>query len=225
MNFLAHAFLSDGTADGLLGSLLGDFVKGPLDDRYRPAVRHGLVLHRRVDTFTDAHPVVAGSRARIVGTRRRYAGILVDMFYDHFLARHWDDYAAEPLDCFTRRIYAVLLAHRQELPERLQRIAPSIASSDWLGSYREIAATGIAVDRLGQRLTRGNALLGSVDELVRNYALFEHDFRRFLPDLILFAREQDEIWQTELGSREALNKSCVRDRGDLGRGQEGEDAV
>ncbi|MEO8630742.1 MAG: ACP phosphodiesterase [Betaproteobacteria bacterium] len=193
MNLLAHALLSDGTTDGLLGSLMGDFVKGPLDERYRAAIRHGLVLHRRVDSFTDAHPVVAGSRARIIGARRRYAGILVDMFYDHFLARHWDDYSAEPLERFTTRVYAALLSHKHELPERLQQLAPNIASADWLGSYRDVAAIGIAVDRLGQRLTRGNALLGSVAELVSNYDAFRTDFRRFFPDVVLLACEQNNI--------------------------------
>src|SRR5215468_3052284 len=94
MNLLAHAFLAQDDPNLLLGSLMGDFVKGPLNDRYAPAITRGLILHRSVDTYTDAHPLVARSRARISRVRRRYAGILIDVFYDHYLARDWSKYSS-----------------------------------------------------------------------------------------------------------------------------------
>lgn len=189
MNFLAHAFLARDSADLLLGSLMGDFVKGPLDDRYAPSITQGLALHRGVDTYTDAHPIVARSRARIGADRRRYAGILIDLFYDHYLARYWSDYAAMPLDQFTTHVYSTLLTRRDLLPERLQAIAPRMGQTDWLGSYREIAAVGVALDRIGTRLKRGNALLDSVEELLANYDGLEQDFRAFFPDVMRFAEK------------------------------------
>jgi acyl carrier protein phosphodiesterase len=189
MNFLAHAFLARDDTDLLLGSMMGDFVKGPLDDRYAPAITRGLMLHRGVDTYTDAHALVARSRTRIGASRRRYAGILVDLFYDHYLARYWSEYAAMPLDQFTASVYARLLERPHLLPERLRSIAPHMARTDWLGSYRDTAAVGVALDRIGTRLKRGNALLGSVEELLANYAGLETDFREFFPDVMRFSQE------------------------------------
>src|SRR5262245_32979021 len=144
MNFLAHLYLSDGSDEGLLGGLMGDFVKGPLDDRYPPAVMRGIAQHRRIDTFTDAHPVVLRSKARVSAERRRFAGIMVDMFYDHFLARDWARFADEPLDTFSGRVYDLLARHHDRLPERLRRMAPYMIRGDWLGSYAQVDSIGDA---------------------------------------------------------------------------------
>jgi len=209
MNFLAHAFLARDESDLLLGSLMGDFVKGPLAARYAPSITRGLILHRGVDTYTDAHAIVARSRARVAPIRRRYAGILVDLFYDHYLARHWSDYAAMPLDQFTASVYATLLDRPYLLPDRLRDIAPHMASRDWLGSYRDIAAVGESLDRIGTRLKRGNALLGSVKELIANYASLEADFRAFFPDVVRFAQEAQAASACLAGSALA-NGACPR---------------
>ena len=192
MNFLAHAYLADGSAESLVGSLMGDFVKGPLDGRHGPALTRAMILHRRVDSYTDAHPVVVGSRARVSPARRRYAGILVDLFFDHFLARHWEDYSDLALEAFTAGVYEALRHNHALLPERLQFIAPRMAAMDWLASYRQVDAISLALDRMGERLKRGNALLGSATELAANYGAFEADFRTFFPDVVRFARVQQE---------------------------------
>lgn len=188
MNYLAHLYLSEPDDDALLGSLMGDFVKGPLDGRHGAAVTHGIALHRRIDSFTDAHPVVRASKARVSPERRRYAGIMVDMFYDHFLARYWTEFSDEPLAGFTRRIYTLLARHDEALPERLRSMAPSMRQADWLGSYARIESIRTALDRMGRRLRRENRLLGSAEELEWNYDAFEQDFRAFFPQVIRFAQ-------------------------------------
>src|SRR3954467_13425794 len=109
MNFLAHAFLARDDIDLMVGSLMGDFVKGRLDGQYAAPIMRGLILHRRVDTYTDSHPVLVRSRSRISPERRRYAGILVDLFYDHYLAVPWSDYADIPLETSAPHVYAALL--------------------------------------------------------------------------------------------------------------------
>lgn len=192
MNFLAHLYLSPDEDDALLGSMMGDFVKGPLDAHPAAALRRGLLLHRKVDTYTDAHAIVRASRNRIGPARRRYAGIMVDMFYDHFLAADWPHYRSEPLEGFARRVYALLTRNLDRLPERLQRITPHMAQQDWLSSYREVASIHIALDRMGTRLKRGNALLGAAEELTAHYDALRADFRAFFPDLIAFARNTAE---------------------------------
>ena len=193
VNFLAHAYLAAGSDHAIVGSLMGDFVKGPLGDRYGAELTRALVLHRRIDTYTDAHDVVRQSRRRVSTGRRRFAGILVDVFYDHFLARHWDEFSDVPLERFTAHIYAVLREHHALLPERLQHVAPHMAAADWLASYRHVDAIGLALDRIGQRLKRGNAMLRSAEELLAQYGPFEADFRIFFPDVVRFARLHQKV--------------------------------
>jgi acyl carrier protein phosphodiesterase len=193
MNFLAHLYLSDGSDEGLLGSLMGDFVKGPLGERYSPGITRGIVLHRRIDSFTDSHPVVLRSKARMSAERRRFAGIMVDMFYDHFLARYWDEFSGENLDRFARRAYAVLLREEALLPERLRTMAPFMAKGDWLGSYAGVEAIHTALDRMGRRLKGENRLLGSAAELERHYDALESDFREFLPEVRRYARAEAQV--------------------------------
>jgi acyl carrier protein phosphodiesterase len=188
MNYLAHLYLSEPNEEAWLGSLLGDFVKGPLDGRYSADITRAIALHRKIDSFTDAHPVVLQSKSRIRPMRRRYAGIMIDMFYDHFLARHWREFHDEPLDEFTARIYALLARRHAMLPERLQQMAPKMAQWNWLASYAEVHSIHTALDRMGQRLTRENRLLNSADELVEHYGELESDFRAFLPQVLQFAK-------------------------------------
>jgi acyl carrier protein phosphodiesterase len=174
-----------------VGSLMGDFVKGPLSGHHGTEITRALALHRRIDVYTDGHHVVRQSRHRVSAARRRFAGVLVDMFYDHFLARHWNEYNDVSLERFTARIYTALREHHALLPERLQEIAPRMAAADWLGSYRHVEVVGLALDRMGQRLKRGNALLHSSEELLAHYDAFDGDFRAFFPDVVRFARAQD----------------------------------
>jgi acyl carrier protein phosphodiesterase len=195
VNFLAHIYLSPPHEDAQLGSLLGDFVKGPLDgsevsSRYGREVKRAIALHRKIDSYTDAHPVVKASRNRISADRRRFAGVMIDIFYDHFLARYWQEFHDAPLQQFTDDFYQILLRRQAELPQRLQRIARSMAERDWLGSYAHVEAVHTALNRMSQRLRRSNnALLDSAEELVENYTALENDFRCFMPDVRAFARQ------------------------------------
>lgn len=189
LNFLAHLYLSPPGEDALLGSLLGDFVKGPLEPLPQSPLTRAIALHRKLDLFTDSHPMVLASKARVSAGRRRFAGVMVDLFYDHFLARDWREFHDEPLDAFSRRVYGMLERRFAELPPRLQRMAPHMIAGDWLGSYAEVDAVGEALDRIGTRLRGDNRLYGSADELRAQYAGFEADFRDFMPQALRFCRE------------------------------------
>lgn len=198
MNYLAHLYLaavpadlskrqaslSDGTDEALVGSLLGDFVKGDYHEQYPPAIQRSILLHRRVDAFSNAHPIYRRSKRRIHSSYRHTRGILVDLFYDHFLARNWDQYAAEPLPAFTRRVYQALEVHWDILPHRLQSILPRMAADDWLLAYGDIANIGHALAGLSRRLSRENELHRGLDELRANYADLEGDFRAFFPEIV-----------------------------------------
>jgi acyl carrier protein phosphodiesterase len=186
MNYLAHTLLSHECDEAILGALLGDFVKGPLADDMPTAIRDGIRLHRSIDRYTDAHPVVLSSRGLISDTRRRFAPIMVDIFYDHFLARHWNDYCDVPLPRFAQRVYDVLRSHHAAVPERLRAVATRMAAYDWLNAYASIAGMQAAVDGIALRLRRfrrAAVLHGGGEELSRHYPVFERDFRLFFPQL------------------------------------------
>ncbi|NQD93571.1 DUF479 domain-containing protein [Pseudomonas sp. CrR25] len=190
MNYLAHLHLGGDAPAQLLGSLYGDFVKGTLAGQWPADIEAAIRLHRRIDAFTDSHPLQAQARARFPAERRRYAGILLDLFFDHCLARHWSDYADEPLAQFTGRVYR-LLADESVLPGRLALIAPRMAAQDWLGSYTEFAVLEQVLVGMQRRLSRPAGLDGAMLELERLYRPLMEDFRQFYPELQRFvARER-----------------------------------
>lgn len=189
MNYLAHLHLGGDAPAQLLGSLYGDFVKGPLDGRWPADIEAAIRLHRRIDAFTDSHPLQARARARFPAERRRMAGMLLDLFFDHCLARDWANYAVQPLEHFTGRVYRVLAAE-PELPGRLALMAPRMAAQDWLGSYREFMVLEQVIAGMQRRLSKPQLLDGSLIELERLYEPLSEDFRAFYPELMAFAEAE-----------------------------------
>lgn len=189
MNYLAHLHLGGSQPAQLLGSLYGDFVKGPLAGRWPAEIEAGIRLHRRIDVFTDSHPLIAQARLRFPAERRRFSGILLDVFFDHCLARDWALYSAEPLDTFTLYVYRVLSAEA-ELPGRLALIAPRMAAQDWLGSYRDFEVLEQVINGMARRISRPEALAGAMAELESLYRPLSEDFRQFYPQLQQFAGSQ-----------------------------------
>lgn len=189
MNYLAHLFLSDDSTGLIVGGLLGDFVKGALGDRYSADVRRGIELHRKIDVFTDAHSMVRLSKSHIPAERRRFAGIAVDIFYDHFLAKNWSVYSAVSLQDFSRRVYRALEERSDILPDRLKQSLPAMIENDWLMSYRELRAIEAILARTSRRLRRENPVAQTMDDLLSNYDDLETEFKNFFPDLIEFVAE------------------------------------
>jgi len=190
MNYLAHLHLGGQRPGQLLGSLYGDFVKGRLQGQFEPEVEAAIQLHRSIDVYTDRHPLVDVSLSRFSVTRRRYAGIVLDVFFDHCLARDWTLYADRPLTQFTSNVYRVLSAESQ-LPERLAKIAPHMMAHDWLGSYREFEVLEQVLRGISRRLTRPEELAGAMQELRVLYEPLSEDFRLFYPQLQDFAKTAD----------------------------------
>ena len=181
MNYLAHLHLGGQLPAQLLGSLYGDFVKGRLQGQYSPQIEAAIQLHRSIDRFTDSHPLVGQALSRFTLTRRRYAGIVLDVFFDHCLARDWALYADQPLERFTSQVYQVLAAEPQ-LPGRLAQIAPSMATDDWLGSYREFAVMEHVLRGISRRLSQPQELDQAMQELRVLYEPLSEDFRVFYPN-------------------------------------------
>lgn len=185
MNYLAHLYLARPDPEAMLGALLGDFVFGrtALED-YSALEQREILVHRKVDRYTDDYPQVVQARALFGDGRRRYAGIALDVYYDHLLARDWHRYSDIALDAFTAPFYAHLLGQLPRLPGRLRAIAPSIAAHDWLGSYRQRDSVDRAVSRVALRLSRnGERLVQCLDDLRRHEAQIAAGFEQFFPQL------------------------------------------
>lgn len=188
MNFLAHLYLAEPTPASILGNMLGDFVDGEFRQHYSAEICRGILLHRAVDKFTDNHPVFRRSKSRLDGRYRLLKGIVVDVFYDHFLACRWSDYSPQPLEDFCKQVYRIFEAHNHLVPARLQHILPRMISENWLLSYRERDGIARVLKGLSGRLSRPNHLADSIAELDHYYAVLEGDFQEFFPQLVEFAR-------------------------------------
>jgi len=186
MNYLAHLYLADNSPGSLIGGLLGDFVKGPLDNAYDDDITKGTLIHRRIDSFSDSHEKVFESKRLISPKRSRFSDIIIDVCFDHFLARSWSEYSNEELADFTRKVYVLLSKYSHILPYKLRSIIPKMIEEDWLGSYQYIEGIGQIMDRVSRRLTRGEGMLGAVKELETNYEKMEENFKSFFPELIAY---------------------------------------
>ena len=184
MNFLAHLFLADRDAESLIGNLAGDFVKGPLHDRFTPRIREGIMQHRRIDAFTDTHPHVAAFRRVLIPDHGHYARVISDIFFDHFLAANWSQYSAETIEHFVNRVFTLM--HGQPLPGRLAAVFPHIPS--WLLSYQDIDGIRMALTGISRRLSRRPHLETATHHLIDSRAELERRFHDFFPDVVAFSR-------------------------------------
>jgi len=188
MNYLAHSYLAAGSDEFLLGSFLGDFVGGKIKNRYSKTIEQGIVFHRKVDTYTDAHASTADCRKQFSSYRRRYAGVIVDICYDHFLSKYWTTYASVDLGEFASHVYTVIQTYSSILPPRLQDVLPRMQRQNWLLTYGTLNGVRITLERISKRVSDNNPLIGSIEEVIENYDRLEKNFLRFFPDLIEFAR-------------------------------------
>lgn len=180
MNYLFHLYLSGDDPDLLTGNFMGDFVKGRLGDSYPPRLRRGLELHRSIDSFAQDQPDFNRSRLRLDESFGLYRGIMVDLFYDHFLAVTWSNWSNESLSRYLQRVRRVIERRRPHLPERLQTILP-IIFEDMIPSYLDPDGVGRALARMSRRIKRENPLAGGGAELIRHYQGLSEDFGKFLP--------------------------------------------
>lgn len=188
MNYLAHAYLAESSDEFLIGSIMGDFVKGPVDGLFTPQIASGVVFHRRVDAFADNHEMSRASRNLFSPRCRRYAGVILDICYDHFLSKNWTVYADSDLAEFILRVYETLQHYYDILPARLQLVLPRMVQQNWLNCYRTLGGVDITLGRIAQRLHRENTLDDSIGEIRKNYRQLERNFHAFFPDLLDFAR-------------------------------------
>ena len=196
MNYLAHLHLAGEEPLAQVGALMGDFVKGPLAGRFSEPLRAAIGLHRHIDSYTDAHPAFRRSRARLPAGYRRFGGVIVDVFYDHLLARDWERHHPIALERYAQTVYSTLRGHMHLMPATMQTRVQGLIRNDLLVAYRRLDTIETALTRIGGRLKRPVDLGQATASLRQQMDAFQLDFDRFYPDLRAFVRAEAASHQT-----------------------------
>ncbi len=193
MNFLAHLYLSKSFDDAMIGNLMADFVKGNPAGLHSEPVCQGIALHRAIDTYTDMHPVVKESKLRLYPGYSHYAAVIVDIFYDHFLAVHWGKFSPDPLPEFARKVYGLLNERKPLLTEPMRQVAWYMQEQNWLVGYAQLAGIERVFEGLSRRTRFASGMERATEDLRRDYSRYEAEFFRYFPDLV---RHVEQVIQT-----------------------------
>jgi acyl carrier protein phosphodiesterase len=184
MNFLAHLYLSGDDPEIMVGNFIGDFVRGRnLHEQFKPKIALGIELHRQIDEFTDRHAVVLESKKRLRAKYRHYAPVIIDVFYDHFLAVHWPSFHAQPLSDFATFAYLQLENHQPMLPARVLQMMPYMIRGNWLVNYAKTEGIHRALTGMSRRTPYDSKMDEAVHDLEKYYTEFENEFTIFFPEL------------------------------------------
>jgi len=190
VNFLAHLFLSGNDEHIMVGNFIADMVKGRQIEKFEDKILRGILIHRAIDAYTDSHPIVELSKARLRSRYRKYAGVLIDMYYDHYLAAYWNNYSDVSLDAFIHHSYRVIIRNYVILPPRAKRILPSMVAANWLKSYASLEDMKKILAQMANRTTFESGMEHAVAELQLYYPQFKEEFEAFFPDLENFVKTQ-----------------------------------
>ena len=193
MNLLAHAHLSGNNNDILLGNFIADAVKGNKKLNYKTKIQQGFALHHKIDEFTDDHPIVKQSIERVKPHFSRFSGVVMDIYYDHYLARNWHDYDQRDLPVFAAHVYGILKRNVFILPFRTKRLLPFLISQNWLIAYADFTGLQHVFNGMDRKTGRISGMDHAVDVLKQNYDELYDDFRLFYPELMEFARKELNI--------------------------------
>ncbi len=188
MNFLAHIYLSGEDELVTIGNFMADGIRGKQYKKYPEKIQTGILLHRAIDTYTDAHPTVRRSTKRLHKNYSHYSGIIVDILYDHFLAKNWKVYSGIPLADYVDRFYDSLEEHFELLPVRIQKMMPYMIADNWLLSYASIDGIAKVLEGMNRRTKNKSKMNNAVNELAEYYQEFEEEFTMFFNDLIDYSQ-------------------------------------
>ena len=190
MNYLAHAFLSGADEELLVGNFIADSVRGSQLQLFPARIAQGIVLHRQIDAFTDSHPIVQLSKERLRPQYHKYAGVVTDIFYDHFLAANFSQFSLFSLSQYAQHVYAVVNRFETLLPEKVNYFLPYMIKQNWLLGYAELTGIQKALTGLSRRTTFISNMETAADELEENYAFYAIEFFQFFPELQAYVQKQ-----------------------------------
>lgn len=190
MNYLAHIYLSGDNELVTIGNFIADGIKGKSYKTYSIDIQKGILLHRHIDTFTDAHETVRLSTKRLHKKYSHYSGVIIDILYDHFLAKNWKNYCSVPLEDYIDHFYDSLERNYEILPSRIQKMMPYMLADNWLVSYASIEGISRVLDGMNRRTKNRSSMNEAVVELEAFYTEFENEFSSFFDELIIFSNQK-----------------------------------
>lgn len=190
MNFLAHIYLSFGDEAVTLGNFMADSIRGKQYQKYPEGIQKGILLHREIDTYTDAHPIAKQSSKRLHKNYSHYSRVIVDIYYDHFLAKNWAEYSQTPLPLFVDQFYGLLEENYEVLPENVQRMMPYMIADNWLVNYANLEGIARVLQGMNRRTQNRSRMNLAIDDLNTHYHDFEDEFRVFFTDVLSFAENK-----------------------------------
>ncbi len=199
MNFLAHLYLSGDDKPLRIGNFIGDHVKGKVIDILPREIKNGVLLHRKIDFFTDNHIIVTQSKERLRLHFHKYAGVVSDIFFDHFLAIHWNQFSEIPLQQFATDFYTEMKSYTEYLPKKTLEMLPYMIGNNWLVSYATTDGINKVLSGMSRRTPFESNMENGAEELIKNYAQYEKEFFIFFPELETFVKKE----------RAALNEATL----------------
>lgn len=190
MNFLAHIHLSGENEFIKIGNFMADGVRGKQYENFPQEIQKGILLHRAIDTFTDAHPLFRQSTKKLHSRYHHYAGVIVDMYYDHFLAKNWSDYHPESLAIYSEKFYQSLLENHSILTSKTQHLLPYMMEYNWLVNYQSVPGLEGILSQMDRRTKNQSLMRFATEELVAHYDEFEAEFSLFYKEVQLFSKNK-----------------------------------
>ena len=183
MNYLAHLYLSADEGPIRLGNFMADSIRGQQYKTYPTAIQLGILLHRHIDSFTDQHPIYRQSKHRLHVRYGHYSGVIMDIFYDHFLASRWHEFHPQPLADYAASFYEYLRTHTAWLPEKVLQMLPFMIGRNWLMMYTTVEGIDQIMMQMNHRTQQRVPMHEAGNELRQYYTEFNEEFGRFFEEL------------------------------------------
>jgi len=196
MNFLAHIYLSGNNDQLKIGNFIADMIKGNKYKLYPLEIQKGIKLHRHIDSFTDTHDIVKKSKKRLHSRYKHYDGVIIDVLYDHFLAKNWSVYSKIPLKEYTQNFYSLLHSNYNILPEKTKNFLPYMEKDDWLYSYSTFKGIENVLIGLNKRTQHKSKMHLAIEDLHLYYTELENDFTTFFTTLCDSCKEKIKALDT-----------------------------
>lgn len=190
MNFLAHLYLSGNDNDIKIGNFIADALKGSTYKIYPEKIAYGVVIHRAIDSFADTHKIYSIGKIPLQSKYGHYSGIVLDVLFDHFLAKHWEQFSSQNFKAFCRNFYLNLTLNATTLPPRYRYMFPFMIVGDWLGSYKDVDKIESVLARMLKRTSLPAESKFAKETLITNYNLYENYFLEFMPEIILMVENK-----------------------------------
>lgn len=193
MNFLAHIYLSGNDDEVKIGNFIGDYVKGSAFHIYPEKIKEGILLHRFIDSFTDTNTYTLDAKRLFTPKYRKYSGIVIDIIYDHFLAKNWSKYSFEPLEDYISKFHTLLIKNNDMLPKEVQNFVPKLIKNERLYSYREIGGIWSVLKTMPNYTSLPDHTDFAIETLKNNYEFLKHNFFLFFSDIIYYIKTVHNI--------------------------------